>query len=78
MGDENAAARGICGEHAAQDGPRRGGARHVEAGERLVKNQDLGLGGQRPRQCHPLCLTAGQFGGPTVGKPVSAHPVSHR
>ena len=64
---------GICGEHPTQDGPGRGGARHIEAGEWFVKNQDLGLGSQRSGQCHPLCLTAGQFGGFTVGKPVSAH-----
>jgi hypothetical protein len=34
--------------------------RHVERGDRLVEDQHLRLGGERPRDRHPLPLTAGQ------------------
>ena len=36
-------------------------AGHVEAGQRLVQHQQLGLLGQGTRQEDPLLLTAGQF-----------------
>ena len=39
----------------------------VERGERLVHQQDVGLDRERPRQRHPLALTAGQLMGITAG-----------
>jgi hypothetical protein len=35
----------------------------VERAERLVEQQQLRLGGQRPRERHPLALAAGELGG---------------
>ena len=35
--------------------------RRVEAGRRLVQHQQVGVGGERHREHHPLLLAAGQL-----------------
>ncbi len=54
----------------------------VEGTEGLVEQQHLRLDRQRPCQCHPLALAAGELGRVTVGEPVEldeaqqlVHPV---
>ena len=34
---------------------------HIEVGKRLIEQQQLGLGRQRPRQCHALLLAAAEL-----------------
>ena len=60
MGDQQGDAV-VRREVAAELDPQRHRDRHVEAGERLVEQQQPGLGGQRPGDRHPLGLAAGEL-----------------
>ena len=40
----------------------------IETGERLVQQQEMGIGGQGPGQRGALLLAARQFGGPAIGQ----------
>ncbi len=40
----------------------------VERGQGLVKQEDLGIIRDRPRECHPLRLTAREFCHPAVAE----------
>ena len=53
---------------AAQQFAHRGGDGHVQAGERLVEEQHIGLGGQRARQRDALGLPAGELARHPVGE----------
>ena len=66
MGDEQdgLAGRGVDARKLAL---QRFARDRVERGERLVHQQDVGLDRERPRQRHPLALTAGQLMGITAG-----------
>ena len=52
----------------AQLEPQRHRDPDVEGGQRLVEQQQPGLGGQRPGDRDPLRLAAGQLRGPAVGR----------
>ena len=66
VGDQQNRAR-TPGEHPPQHRPGRRRTGDIEPGQRLVEDQHIRIGRQRPGQCHPLRLTAGDLGGPAVG-----------
>ena len=67
MGDQHDRP-GEVGEVRAQEGAHVDPGAGVERGHRLVEQQHLGLGGERPGQRHPLRLAAGELGGPAAGE----------
>ena len=60
MGDDQQRRPG--GRHAREDAGERVLAGGVHAGGRLVHDQQLGLGGERPGDEHPALLAAGERG----------------
>ena len=67
MGDQHRGAA-VTGQHPAQHFAHRGGGGDVQSGQRLVEQQHVGFGGQRPSQRHPLGLPAGQLPRHPVGE----------
>ena len=77
VGDEQAdAVEG--GQVAAQVAADLAAGAGVEGGQRLVEQQQAGLGGQRPGQRDPLGLAARQGPGPVAGVVGEADPLQPR
>ena len=56
-------------------GPHPDAQERIERRQRLVEQQHLGLGDQRPGQRHALLLPAGELAGPAVRERAERHPV---
>ncbi len=56
-------------QHVVHLGAHAGAQAGVEGRERLVEEDDLGIGGQRPGQRHPLLLTARELMGVAPSQP---------
>ena len=72
---------GVRREVAAELDPQRRGHADVEPGERLVEQQQRGVGGERARDRHPLGLAAGELARPPAGEvaqPDPGQPVAGR
>ena len=67
VGDEH---RRAPDQHVAQHAPYEGSGRHVESGERLVEEQQPGVGREGPGDGDALRLPAGELGGPATGERV--------
>ena len=58
----------VAGQHPAQHLAHGGGGGDIQPGQRLVKQQYVGFGGQRAGQGHPLGLPTGQLSRHPVGQ----------
>ena len=67
VGDQQARP-GEVGQVRRELGPDVEAGSGVERGQRLVQQQHARAPGQRPGQCDPLCLAAGQLGRLAVGQ----------